>query len=137
MENNQTEKIYTVTFFNYIANDDNIVYVKAKNEFDAALLAHASTWIPAKPFDIDEYHVLEFDNDYITTRESILNKQNPSWTDDLLDKVKLDSCKQWIKDNYIYYKGNIEELKSDLSEKSGLTFTDEEIKKIIDKQEDK
>ena len=36
--------VYTVTYFNPLGNCDNIAYVEANNEVDAALIAHAEFW---------------------------------------------------------------------------------------------
>lgn len=57
--------IYTVTFFNPIGNCDNVTHVEADNEVDAALIAHAEAWAASKPFDLYDYHVLEYESGYV------------------------------------------------------------------------
>ena len=44
--------VYTVTYFNPLGNCDNIAYVEANNEVDAALIAHADFWAASKSFDL-------------------------------------------------------------------------------------
>lgn len=66
--------IYTVTYFNPLGNCDNIAYVEANNEVDAALIAHADFWVASKSFDLSDYHVLEYEPVYVIRKSDILEK---------------------------------------------------------------
>lgn len=119
--------IYTVTYFNPLGNCDNITYVEADNEVDAALIAHADFWVASKPFDLSDYHVLEYEPDCVVRKSDILEKglkREGGWTEELLDKKKNEALQEYVLDDWRlaykkYGEKGLDELKANIVDKFG------------------
>lgn len=91
--------IYSVTYFNPIGNCDNNVHVEADSELEAALIAHCSQWVPQKEFDLDDYHVNEYDESYIIKKEDALK----GWTEELFQKAKNNAVRKHVIELWKWY----------------------------------
>ena len=93
--------IYSVTYFNSYGNCDNTVHVEAENEVDAALIAHADFWVASRPFNLNDYNVLEYNPEYIIIKDDGLSK-NYGWTEDKLKEAKKEALKDYVIENWKY-----------------------------------
>ena len=93
--------IYSVTYFNPYGNCDNTVHVEAENEVDAALIAHADFWVTSRPFNLEDYNVLEYNPEYIIKKDDVLAK-NYGWTEDKLKEEKKEALKDYVIKNWKY-----------------------------------
>ena len=117
--------VYSVEYFNPIGNCDNVVHVEADNELDAALIAHTNAWTSQKEFDFSDYHVCEFDQDYI------IKKFGSHWTDKQIADAREKAIRDYIKEDWKYYKRD--GYKSDFYNicKIELGLEEEQTRKII------
>ena len=98
--------IYSVTYFNPYGNCDNTVHVEAESEVDAALIAHADFQTASRPFNLGDYHVLEYCPEYVIKKDDVLAK-NHDWTEDKLKKAKRDALKDYVLKSWKYgYRKN-------------------------------
>ena len=119
--------IYTVTYFNPLGNCDNVTHVKADNEVDAALIAHADFWVTSKPFNLSDYNVVEYSPEYVVKKEDILDKgkkRQDGWTEDILKEKKMQVLKEYVIEDWKYgYKKHgekgLDELKAAVIDKFG------------------
>jgi len=93
--------IYSVTYFNPYGNCDNTVHVEAENEVDAALIAHADFWVASRPFNLEDYNVLEYNQEYIIKKDDVLDK-NYGWTEDKFKEAKKEALKDYVIENWKY-----------------------------------
>ena len=107
--------LYTVSYFNPLANCDNVVHVEADSELEACLIAHAQFWLPIKEFDLSDYDVWEYSDEYIIRKENIT-----TWTEEQLEAAKKNAIKEYIKDDYKYYKDKMEDFLAECKEKLGI-----------------
>lgn len=118
--------IYTVNYFNPIANCENVVHVKADSELEACLIAHAQMWTSQKEFDFNDYDACEYNESYIITKEDIKH-----WTNDELNIAKEKAINDFIKDEYKYCKNYYDDFINACKYKLGLN--EDEIKnKLIE-----
>ena len=117
--------IYSVEYFNPIGNCDNVVHVEADNELDAALIAHTNAWTAQKEFDFSDYHVCEFDPEYI------LRKFGSHWTDKQITDAREKSIRDYIKEDWKYYKRDGHESDFYNICKIELGLEEEQTRKII------
>lgn len=107
--------LYTVSYFNPLANCDNVVHVEADSELEACLIAHAQFWLPTKEFDLSDYDAWEYSEEYIIRKENITK-----WSAEQLETAKKNAIKEYIKDNYKYYKDKMEDFLVECKEKLGI-----------------
>lgn len=129
--------IYSVTYFNPYGNCDNTVHVESENEVDAALIAHADFWVASRPFNLEDYTVLEYSPDYVIHKEDVFRKQNSGWTPKIFIEKKKEALKKYVKEDWIYYyKKQGEEGKMELikvtNDKFKLAFQDIDLTRLVD-----
>ena len=107
--------IYTVSYFNPLGNCDNIVHVEADSELEACLIAHADFHRPITKFDLSDYNCYEYSNEYIIRKEDIKR-----WSDKQLENAKNNAIKEFIKDNYKYYKNKMDDFLMERKETLGI-----------------
>ena len=119
--------IYTVTYFNPVGDCDNIAYVETDNDVDVALIAHAGAWAASKPFDLYDYHVLEYESGYVIRKSDIFEralKRKSGWTEEFFNKTKAETLKEYVLDNWWlaykkYGEKGLDELKVNVIDKFG------------------
>ena len=124
------KKIYVVHFFDYVANCESVVHVKASCEMEAAFIAHATTWTPQKEFDFDDYTVYEYYPD------SYLTQENVKWTELEAAKAIKKAMEKYVIENWnLCYKkkGDIDGLVEDCNSK--FKIEEESVMKIIKEAE--
>lgn len=107
--------LYTVSYFNPLGNCDNIVHVEADSELEACLIAHADFHRPFVEFDLSDYHCCEYSDKYIIRKEDI-----KGWSEEQLENSKNNAIKEFIKDNYKYYKNKMDDFLMECKETLGI-----------------
>ena len=107
--------LYTVSYFNPLANYDNVVHVEANSELEACLIAHADFYRPITKFDLSYYNCCEYSDEYIIRKEDI-----KGWSEEQLENAKNDAIKEFIKDNYKYYKNKMDDFLMECKEILGI-----------------
>lgn len=107
--------IYTVSYFNPIGNCDNVVHVEADSELEACLIAHADFHRPFVKFNLSDYHCCEYSDEYIIRKEDI-----KGWSEEQLGNAKNNAIKEFIKDNYKYYKNKMDDFLMECKETLGI-----------------
>lgn len=120
--------IYTVSYFNPLGNCDNIVHVEADSELEACLIAHADFHRPITKFDLSDYNCYEYSNEYIIRKEDI-----KGWSEEQLENAKNNAIKEFIKDNYKYYKNKMDDFLMECKET--LRIEPKEVYNIIEQLE--
>lgn len=120
--------LYTVSYFNPLGNCDNIVHVEANSELEACLIAHADFHRPITKFDLSDYNCYEYSNEYIIRKEDI-----KGWSEEQLENAKNDAIKEFIKDNYKYYKNKMDDFLMECKEI--LRIEPKEVYNIIEQLE--
>jgi len=126
-------KVYVVNWFNYIGNADMTSFVKSDSELEAALIVHSNFWTTQRKFDFSDYQVSEFE-DY-----SILERKDSRWTDEEFNTSKENAIKEYIENEFKYYKDteeNREYFVRDCREKLDIDEdrTKELIKELCDER---
>ena len=116
--------LYTVSYFNPLGNCDNIVHIEANSELEACLIAHADFHRPITKFDLSDYNCYEYSNEYIIRKEDI-----KGWSDEQLE----NAIKEFIKDNYKYYKNKMDDFL--MKCKETLRIEPKEVYNIIEQLE--
>ena len=120
--------LYTVSYFNPIGNCDNVVHVEADSELEACLIAHADFHRPITKFDLSDYNCYEYSNEYIIRKEDI-----KGWSEEQLENAKNNAIKEFIKDNYKYYKNKMDDFLMECKET--LRIEHKEVYNIIEQLE--
>jgi len=107
--------LYTVSYFNPLGNCDNIVHVEADYELEACLIAHADFHRPITKFDLSDYNCCKYSDEYIIRKEDI-----KGWSEEQLENAKNDAIKEFIKDNYKYYKNKMDDFLMECKETLGI-----------------
>ena len=71
--------------------------VVADNTFDAAFIAHASLWLPLKPFDVKDYDVSVYNRKPITSRSDVVGVG--PWTNEVFEEKRKEALESFNKDN--------------------------------------